>query len=468
MENLIRSIVAVDVDNIPGLYLYVNKITNDSYRIIIKSWSKSGEDTLKKFSESIEFFSNISYKILTHVQKDIKYSNVKFQYDSQLIFDIEFFDSYFNYIPMEIMLTISSYLDHNNLNEFMLSGSKLFIYINNNRNTLYKLKFGKEQPVLFNKIIKKLVDWEKLYNEIKTIMTISRLLRSMLDITSLSEDVIINLNPNFLRSLVQLNLNYSLDIFFDKNIIGESMYKDVLFNSEEMRRYMNLTKEMTEISQLFTAENFLDYVLTYDRQYFEKVYHMYDEYSHLREYPNMFVNVNYYLLGLHGNLKNIKLLHSNKYVTITDDILEGAIASYGRMQHVVLLESEYNEVIEWVLENINISINALNEGFITAITIGNTHAVKLLLQNPNVDPTRNNNESMYIAINRLRPKIVKLLLEDGRINPSYNNNYYYLLLKSLITDEKQKLEEIGKLLKSDPRFIKPYNILGIEMSVEWL
>jgi hypothetical protein len=74
--------------------------------------------------------------------------------------------------------------------------------------------------------------------------------------------------------------------------------------------------------------------------------------------------------------------------------------------------------------------------------------VKLLLKDPRVDPTDNDNKALLEAIRRRRTEVVKLLLDDKRIDPNYNDNEAIKLAVDL------KIAQMVELLAFHPRMIK--------------
>ena len=54
---------------------------------------------------------------------------------------------------------------------------------------------------------------------------------------------------------------------------------------------------------------------------------------------------------------------------------------------------------------------------------GRVEVVKLLLNDPRVDPSADNNDAIQQASRYGNSEVVRLLLNDLRVNPSDNNNY---------------------------------------------
>ena len=71
--------------------------------------------------------------------------------------------------------------------------------------------------------------------------------------------------------------------------------------------------------------------------------------------------------------------------------------------------------------------------------------IKLLLQDPGVDPSVLDNEAIVFACRYTKIEIVKLLLQDPRVDPSAQNN------EAIIYASKYGHTELVKLLLQDPR-----------------
>lgn len=80
-----------------------------------------------------------------------------------------------------------------------------------------------------------------------------------------------------------------------------------------------------------------------------------------------------------------------------------------------------------------------------ASALGFYDIVKLLLQDPRVDPGAYANEAIRMAVNGKHPRVVNLLLEDSRVNPA---DYHNQALRIAIASGN---EEITDLLLSDSR-----------------
>jgi hypothetical protein len=86
-----------------------------------------------------------------------------------------------------------------------------------------------------------------------------------------------------------------------------------------------------------------------------------------------------------------------------------------------------------------------NSSLISACYRGDVDIVKLLLKDYRVDPTVRNSNVIMIAVERNNIPLLKLLLKDGRADPSANNNEALLY-----ANDYGKLK-ISKILLKDPR-----------------
>jgi ankyrin repeat protein len=87
----------------------------------------------------------------------------------------------------------------------------------------------------------------------------------------------------------------------------------------------------------------------------------------------------------------------------------------------------------------------LEELFIVAAAKGDTELVANMLQDPQVNPSTNNNSAIMDAAKNGDKEMLAMLLEDGRIDPTYNNN---ILIR--ISASTGRLETVEVLLQ-DPR-----------------
>ena len=83
--------------------------------------------------------------------------------------------------------------------------------------------------------------------------------------------------------------------------------------------------------------------------------------------------------------------------------------------------------------------------FMKAVINGDLEKVKLLLADPNFDPSANNGYPIRMASASKYPEIVKLLLADSRVDPSANDN------SAIKWASKNNRIEVLKLLLADPR-----------------
>jgi ankyrin repeat protein len=146
------------------------------------------------------------------------------------------------------------------------------------------------------------------------------------------------------------------------------------------------------------------------------------------------------------------------------------------------LKSDNFGNVNWFLRNINnepenlLLIAHKQNAFILAYEYGYHEVVKLLLQDPRVNPSDNSNSAIRYASDKGYLEIVKLLLQDPRVDPSDDGNQairwasYYghlevvkLLLKdsrvdpladsnsAIINSCNRGHHEVVKLLLQDPR-----------------
>ena len=83
--------------------------------------------------------------------------------------------------------------------------------------------------------------------------------------------------------------------------------------------------------------------------------------------------------------------------------------------------------------------------FVEACHCGITEIVRLLLLDPRVDPSANDNEAIQHAISERNTEIVRLLLADPRVDPSTNENF------PIRTSSHVGYTEMVRLLLADPR-----------------
>src|SRR5688500_9482065 len=64
----------------------------------------------------------------------------------------------------------------------------------------------------------------------------------------------------------------------------------------------------------------------------------------------------------------------------------------------------------------------LNELYIDCCEDENLETIKLLLEDPRVEPDYHDNESILLASKYGQLEVVKLLLENSKVDPSFGNN----------------------------------------------
>ncbi|KAI8892013.1 hypothetical protein BC833DRAFT_612821 [Globomyces pollinis-pini] len=99
-----------------------------------------------------------------------------------------------------------------------------------------------------------------------------------------------------------------------------------------------------------------------------------------------------------------------------------------------------------------------NEAFIYACEVGQLDSVKLLLQNPKVDPASMDNSAFKLACQNNNLEIVQLLLEDKRVSPTSENNYAFKFAA------QSGHLAIVKLLMNDSRIPNAAKISGAKLA----
>ena len=95
-------------------------------------------------------------------------------------------------------------------------------------------------------------------------------------------------------------------------------------------------------------------------------------------------------------------------------------------------------------------IENIQKLFLNACLDGYINFVKLLLQDPRVNPSDKDNKAIRLASKYGRIEVVKLLLQDTRVDPSDINNYAIRWASAM------GYVEVVKLLLLDPRFDPSY------------
>lgn len=90
--------------------------------------------------------------------------------------------------------------------------------------------------------------------------------------------------------------------------------------------------------------------------------------------------------------------------------------------------------------------------------------IKLLLQDPRVNPTIPNNKAFTFACTTGNIEIVRILLKDPRVNPSDNNNFALTMVSTKMYKDgffKQSvLSLIFDLIRKDPRYVPTIGLFG--------
>lgn len=167
------------------------------------------------------------------------------------------------------------------------------------------------------------------------------------------------------------------------------------------------------------------------------------------KYFNEIIKTNKYILFLNNDDKNKLLLYAlrgNKYKIIDLLICDPDIdMTYDDNIYIQVIScKEYNEYNEY------------NEYY--------EKIVKLLLNNPNVDPSTDNNYAIGMACGQCNIEMVKLLLKDSRVDPSVGLGWLSNTIVSYegLNDNVNKLStKIIKLLLSFDNVFIGDNFVGI-------
>lgn len=93
-------------------------------------------------------------------------------------------------------------------------------------------------------------------------------------------------------------------------------------------------------------------------------------------------------------------------------------------------------------------INNINYDLVKAIKEKQLEVIELLLTDPKVDPSGDNNNAIRMAVEGENVETVKLLLADSRVDPSANDNI------AIICASKKENIEIVKLLLTNEKVIR--------------
>lgn len=134
-----------------------------------------------------------------------------------------------------------------------------------------------------------------------------------------------------------------------------------------------------------------------------------------------------------GDVEIIKLLMNDERVKFCD----GNIDTY-----IFLAVTEKNQL---GMMELLINKKLKNEILRLACIRGQIETIKLLISDPDMDPSIDYNEQLYNACDKRRFEVVKYLLENKKVDPSVNNNY---IIKNIAVNNSI---EMTKFLLEDKR-----------------
>ena len=111
-------------------------------------------------------------------------------------------------------------------------------------------------------------------------------------------------------------------------------------------------------------------------------------------------------------------------------------------------------------DQLKIPLDTKSKLFIDAVRVGNTEVVKLLLEDPRINPADDNNLAIGLASQNGYIEIVKLLLKDPRVDPSADEDYAIRM-----SSERGKTEVVRLLLKDDRVDPSAYNNWAIRWAI---
>lgn len=95
------------------------------------------------------------------------------------------------------------------------------------------------------------------------------------------------------------------------------------------------------------------------------------------------------------------------------------VSTLNKLDELKIEKMKQVNLFKHYLENKDVNLNNL---FVNACSHGHYKIAKLLLEDPNVDPSEYNNQAIQEACKNGFLKIVNLLLSDPRVDPSDSNN----------------------------------------------
>jgi hypothetical protein len=170
------------------------------------------------------------------------------------------------------------------------------------------------------------------------------------------------------------------------------------------------------------------------------------------------------------NLKNntiFAILMNDKRVSIENinaGLLYCIVNNNTEAFMMLTLYKYYNTAGLYVGVNLGDNNNVL---ITNACAYDNVEIVKYLLNNINVDPTVQQDNPLFHAVDRGYVEVVKLLLNDPRVNPSNNNNVAIkLAIQKYDETWGVNYSKIMNMIRSHPRYIPlPVRILGFNFNI---
>jgi hypothetical protein len=160
-------------------------------------------------------------------------------------------------------------------------------------------------------------------------------------------------------------------------------------------------------------------------------------------------------------IEHVIILYKDKGVDTINILMEiGFDPSVNN--NTAIVEAVYFKAIESIILLLNDSRvdPSIKDNFIIeTVAKGNYNPLlmKLLLENPKIDPTINHNRAIFLAVKHGSVEVVKLLLEDPRVDPTIDNNY--LIKYAVNVGEIDKVKLLLTYPKVNPGATNNYAIL---------
>jgi hypothetical protein len=123
----------------------------------------------------------------------------------------------------------------------------------------------------------------------------------------------------------------------------------------------------------------------------------------------------------------------------------------------IIHKADVKKFKQLIVDGFDITVND-NFAIKYACFVGNVKMTKLLLKQPEVDPSAENNYCLYYSVYNNNINIIKMLLNDSRIDPSADHNHSFyaaLMIKNY---------DAMKLLLQDIRVIEKLNIQTVRQN----